>query len=85
MTGPCDCPCLLPAPVAETILELEGRASLLVACVPDLTRHVIGRLRAAGVPNAVIAPLGGRTSRNDLLPLLGATPLSTPVQTKESR
>ena len=62
--------CLLPAELDEARLEPEGNATLLKAYVPDLMRDIVEPLRAAGVSDAAIVGLGGRTWLNDLAPLV---------------
>ena len=64
--------CLVPAEVDDVVLGPEGRAALLKAYVPDLGRDVVEPLRAAGVSDAAIVGLGGRTRLNDLAPIIGA-------------
>lgn len=62
--------CVVPAEVTEVALGPEGHASLLKAYVPDLARDVVEPLRAAGVSDAAIVALGGRTRLNDLEPIV---------------
>lgn len=62
--------CLVPAGVDEVVLGPEGRASVLKAYVPDLARDVVEPLRTAGVSDAAIVALGGRTRLNDLAPIV---------------
>ena len=64
--------CLVPAEIDGGALRPEGRAALLKAYVPDLAQSVVEPLRAAGVSDAAIVALGGRTRLNDLAPIVGA-------------
>jgi len=62
---------LLPASLGPvTITPTAPDCALLKTYVPDLAADVIAPLRAAGVADAAIAALGGRTVLNDLAPLL---------------
>jgi len=59
--------CLLPANLGEVTVEPEARpCALLKSYVPDLRRDVIQPLREAGVADASIVRLGGRTRLNAL-------------------
>lgn len=62
--------CLLPAELQRVTIEPSSGCALLKAYVPDLLRDVVGPLRQAGVADAAIAGLGGKTVLNPLLRML---------------
>jgi mannose-6-phosphate isomerase len=61
---------LLPACLGRVMLLPQANSALLKAYVPDLAADVIAPLRQAGIADADIAALGGRTRLNDLASLL---------------
>ena len=62
--------CLLPASLGEVTIHPQGRASLLVSHVPDLSADIVAPLRGRGIADEAIAALAGVTRRNPILPLL---------------
>lgn len=67
--------CLLPATLGSVTLEPSAGCALLKAYVPDLVHNVVVPLRRAGIADAAIAGLGGRTTLNPLVESL-AKPLA---------
>jgi mannose-6-phosphate isomerase len=66
--------CLLPAELGQVVIEPEGKASLLMAYVPDLRQDIVGPLRAAGIADSAIVALGGHTQLNPLLEYVKSSP-----------
>ncbi|HOT91031.1 MAG TPA: hypothetical protein PLJ78_02955 [Anaerolineae bacterium] len=63
--------CLLPATLGAVTLEPEpGPCALLKSYVPDLAQNVIQPLQEAGITDAAILALGGKTVLNPLGELL---------------
>ncbi len=70
--------CLLPATLGEvTLIPTPGPCALLKAYVPDLWQNVVTPLREAGISDAAIIALGGKTALNPLKTLLASRGNST--------
>jgi len=65
--------CLLPAVLGRVLLTPQRSSALLKAYLPDLVGDIIQPLRCAGIPDVVIAGLGGQTRLNPLPGLLHST------------
>lgn len=62
--------CLLPASLGPVAIEPAGDCALLRACVPDLAKNVVEPLKRAGIKEAEIVGLGGKTRLNSLVGLV---------------
>jgi mannose-6-phosphate isomerase len=62
--------CLLPAALTGTDVRASGPTRLIRSYIPELRSDVIDPLRALGVPDNLIAQLGGDGDRSDLWRLL---------------